>query len=322
MFCTGCGHRLGAGRFCTNCGRPIGDQPDAAPPTAPTAAPTNPPPSAPPPPAFTAPPPPRYPLYSDEPYATAAGSPTAPAQRPPQAAPPRPTTGRPGPSWLPVALTLIVLLLMAAIGAMLLVSGGGDDDEKAGDATPANGNAGSKSSPSKSPPATGPTATPPPADGPQDLARFATATASVTAPPNSDTQGNQVRYDAANMVDGVAETCWRMPGDGTGQELTFTLTGPTELTEVGLINGYAKSSGRFDWYAGNRRVLAAEWVFDDGTMVAQSLTQTRDMQTIPIDPVTTSTVKLRLVSVSPPGRGPSARNYTAISDVSLVGEPA
>ncbi len=32
-------------------------------------------------------------------------------------------------------------------------------------------------------------------------------------------------------------------------------------------------------------------------------------------------VRLKLVDVSKPGSGPSARNYTAISEVSLVGSP-
>ena len=153
------------------------------------------------------------------------------------------------------------------------------------------------------------------------MARFADPSAPITAKPNLDTQGNMVRYAASNMVDGVAETCWRMPGDGTGTELTFTLAGPTELTEVGLINGYAKRAGKLDWYAGNRRVLSVEWVFDDGTVVPQSLSESRNLQTLQIDPETTSTVVLRLVSVSAPGQGPSARNFTPISDVNLFGTP-
>jgi hypothetical protein len=319
MFCTGCGHRLGAGRFCTKCGRPIpaGTPPETPverpavpmPPTPPPAPPppTQPPP-APPPPAYEPPPPPRYPLFSDEPH-------SAPAS-PPEVASPR--ARRSGTSWLPWTLTVVVVTLMAVIGGLLLVSG--DGDEQSGD--PASG-AGTSSEPegTSEPPESSPTETPPPANGPQELAEFVAASASKTAKPNQDTQGNRVRYDAGNMLDGVPQTCWRMPGDGTGQEITFTLPGQIELSEVGLINGYAKSAGRLDWYAGNRRILDVEWVFDDGTVVSQTLTETRDLQSMEITPVTTSTVVLRLVSVSKPGKGRSARNYTPISEVSLVGEP-
>jgi hypothetical protein len=129
------------------------------------------------------------------------------------------------------------------------------------------------------------------------------------------------------MLDGLPDTCWRMAGDGTGAELRFQLAAPTELTRVGLINGYAKKArvgGRsLDWYLGNRRVLAAQWVFDDGTTVDQPLGVTKQMQTIDLgDPVTTSTVTLRLAAVSSPGTGPSARDYTAVSEVTLVGTPS
>jgi hypothetical protein len=223
-----------------------------------------------------------------------------------------------------VALTVVILVLVGVIGGLLLFAGGDDnqaDDRATGDDTAQNESSPPPSEPSSTPEPSGPTASPT-SDEPQDVARFSTPQAPKTAKPNLDTQGNLVRYNATNMVDGVPETCWRMSGDGTGTELTFTLSGPTELTEVGLINGYAKRSGKLDWYAGNRRVESVEWVFDDGTVVPQSLSDSRKLQTLQIDPVTTSTVKLRLVSVSEPGRGPSARNYTPISDVRLFGTPS
>ena len=332
-FCTGCGNRLGTGRFCTACGRPVVSDaatPDTAErPSVP--APTPPPPPGPPPPAYTPPPSPRYPLFSDElfaepaPTAPPASPPAPPTQRPAAEPTPAPPPGRrPGVSRLAVALTAVILVLVGVIGGLLLFAGG--DDERTGDPTgddTARNQASQSPSASPTPEPSGPTESASPSGGePQDVARFATPSAPKTAKPNLDTQGNQVRYDATNMVDGVPETCWRMGGDGTGTELTFNLSGPTDLTEVGLINGYAKRSGKLDWYAGNRRILAVEWVFDDGTVVPQSLSQSRTMQTLEIDPVTTSTVKLRLVSVSEPGRGPSARNYTPISDVRLFGTPA
>ena len=37
-----------------------------------------------------------------------------------------------------------------------------------------------------------------------------------TAPPNEDVNGDQVSYDASNMLDGVPDTAWRVPGDATG----------------------------------------------------------------------------------------------------------
>ncbi len=128
------------------------------------------------------------------------------------------------------------------------------------------------------------------------------------------------------MVDGVPETAWRTPGDATGSTITLTFDEPTVLSEVGLINGYAKvgqdSKGPLDWYHGNRRVLAVEWTFDDGTVRVQKLGDTTVVQTVSLRKVETTTVRLRLVKVSPPGPGRASRNYTAISDVRLFGRTA
>ena len=112
------------------------------------------------------------------------------------------------------------------------------------------------------------------------------------------------------MLDGVPDTAWRAPGDGTGMKLTFTLREPTELHQVGLINGYAKTStdskGRtFDWYLGNRRVQAVVWVFDDGTKVRQQLAgdpRAADGRRRPTS--SPRTVVLRLVDGLAAGRGP------------------
>ena len=144
----------------------------------------------------------------------------------------------------------------------------------------------------------------PSGEGPVELAGYAAAEVPDTAPPNVDVAGNEVRYDAENMLDGTAETCWRVAGNAAGGEIVFTFQAPVELTEVGLINGYAKTSGDFDWYNGNRRVLDVEWVFDDGTTIEQPLDATRKLQSLPIDPVTTTSVTSGSSRSSDPGQRP------------------
>jgi hypothetical protein len=215
----------------------------------------------------------------------------------------------------------VVLVLVAALGGWLLL---GDDSAptRAPEAAAANRDR----DPSSGSDPTAQSGKPEPGR-PADIASSSVAHAPATAPPNQDLGGNLVRYEARNMLDGVPSTCWRMVGDGTGKEIVLDLPGETRLTRVGLINGYAKVAtdqrGRkLDWYAGNRRVLAVEWSFDDGTTVTQGLRETRRMQTLGIEPVTTKTVRLRLVSVSKPGAGRASRDYTPISDVTLRGSPA
>ena len=356
--CVSCGHELVSGRFCTNCGRlreaahpdatagtpdsaqatrqlpPVPtsvDEPDdwrtdtaerpAARHAATPGAPPSRAPSTPPPAPMVPGDGPRFPLFADQvaadDAATSAGHPTAGGGTAAHApVPPAPLHDAPvhddrGPRRrVPWAAGAAVLLLVLVLGSWLVVGGdGAEPPAGAGGQAGQDGNGAAGSS-----------------GGAVDVVREATPQVPATAPPNQDLQGNMVRYEARNMLDGVPTTCWRMAGDGTGEVLTFDLARPTTLTTVGLVNGYAKTANdargnQLDWYHGNRRVLAVEWTFDDGTSVTQDLRDTRSMQTMGIDPVTTRSVQLRLVSVSAPGTGRAARNYTPISDVTLQGTP-
>ncbi|WGX94685.1 NADase-type glycan-binding domain-containing protein [Nocardioides sp. L-11A] len=339
--CTSCGHELGIGRFCTNCGQPVpGRHPEAAP-TAGT--PVVPPPTGQLPPAA------RYPLYADAttvlpgpppppgpppaPVTHVVPEPGAPAPyTPPPGAPP--ARGRSGRPWLPWALGVVVLALVAGIGAFLLIAAGGDDDPaRAGDdrtgaprgqgtddARPArpSGSAGEPR-----PDSTGtaaPVETPDP-DDVADLTSTARAEVPDTAPPSRDRQNRPVTYDAENMLDGRPRTAWRMTGDGTGASLLFDLGQEVVLTEVGLVNGYAKVDGADNWYLGNRRIRAVQWEFDDGTRITQKLTDGRPLQPLAVDPVATTRIVLHLVEVTAPGKGPEGRDFTAISEVRFRGAP-
>ncbi|WP_415839479.1 NADase-type glycan-binding domain-containing protein, partial [Nocardioides zeicaulis] len=155
-----------------------------------------------------------------------------------------------------------------------------------------------------------------------DVATAATFAVPATAPPTTDLDGNLVAYDAAQMGDGTPSTTWRTAGDATGQTITITLAEPTVLDRVGLVNGYAKQVAGVDWYPNNRRILAVTWGFDDGTTVQQTLAERAGLQRLKVPPVETSTVTLRIDEVTPPGSGPLGRDYTAISEVSLVGRRA
>jgi len=202
------------------------------------------------------------------------------------------------------------LLLVIGVVAGIAVLGGHGDQSSPSPEHPTHG--AGRGGASSAPPAG------------SSLASRSTVEVPATAPPNQDVNGRPTTYDGANMLDGVPETCWRMPGDGTGQEVTVTLPEPTHLRRVGLINGYAKTArdaqgNELDWYHGNRRVLSVEWVFDDGTTVSQDLDDTTAVQSVDVD-VTTTTIVLRLVAVSPPGTGRAARDYTAISDLALVAD--
>lgn len=328
--CAACGHELGSGRYCTSCGRPVdaaeagsdwrtdtaerlvprraaSAQERALPPA------VVPGPARVPPSAVTPPPPPRYPLFADELDPETYAPPQDTERVAPIVTVDEQMGGEvDGPerrswlSWLAAVLAALALLALAAYALWAFVL---DPD----DPTP---NAQASDRPAET--SEGPT--------PTDVAARATAEAPETAPPNEDVDGQLVSYDASNMLDGVTETAWRTLGDGTGMRIRFTLAEPTRLTEVGILNGYAKKStddtGKvFDWYRGNRRVEVVVWQLGKGTKVRQELVTDRSIQTLPIKPVTTRTVVLRLVQVSASGTGRAGRDYTAISEISLVGLP-
>jgi len=143
------------------------------------------------------------------------------------------------------------------------------------------------------------------------------------APANNDVTGELVTFVADNLLDGDPTTTWRVAGDATGSVLRFTFPDEVTITGVGMFNGYAKTSlddsgQEFDWYHGNRRVLAADWVIG-GQTFPQTLADTTAFHPLDIEPTQTTSVELRLVEVSPPGAGPNGRDYTAISGVSFGG---
>jgi hypothetical protein len=284
--CVSCGAEVGTGRYCTSCGAPIDWRTDTA-----ERPPPRPPAKLPPPAPADLPPAQRFPLYVDEVTAVLPPAHAAPPADPPVAAPVGPAPHRrprgSWPAWLAVA---VVLVLVAALGGWLATRSVGDGgDAGTGPVTEPSGSASTEPEPGVVVP--------------------------DTAPPNQDVDGNPVRYDGQNLLDGDPETAWRMPGDGTGGEITVTLDAETRLRSVGIINGYAKTSD-VDWYHGNRRVLQVEWVFDDGTTVVQDLEDTTELQTVDVDATTTQVV-VRLLEVSPPGKGRTARDYTAISELAF-----
>ncbi|WP_418062776.1 zinc ribbon domain-containing protein [Pimelobacter simplex] len=323
-YCTSCGHELGIGRFCTNCGQPVpGRHPEAAPSSGAPAAVT----AVVPPPTGQLPPAARYPLYADGTPPPAPGAPGAPPP-PPQYAPPPgpPVAPAPAPggrSRLPWVIAVVVVALVAGVGAFLVVSAGDDSPSKPDRAS--DGGSPRATDPEPSSPVepdstgTGGPVEPPVPGHVVDLTAGASAQVPATAPASRDRDNRPVTFDAKNMLDDRPRTSWRMAGDGTGASLTFDLGQEVVLTEVGLINGYAKVDGADNWYRANRRIRTVQWEFDDGTRITQDLTDRRTVQLIPVGPVVTTRVVLHLVTVTPPGRGPNGRDYTAISEVRFRG---
>ncbi|MEZ5092334.1 hypothetical protein [Nocardioides sp.] len=361
-FCARCGHDLGEAPVCDRCGTRAARyaQPGAAGHTSPRlpavglddtaerpglglaearharvvaeAEPTVvPPPSA--EPAFSHA---RFPLFADE------AVPVRTAEEP--AVAPPPVAGRDRSMaellpWVFLAVAAVGLLLVTAVWLLFRPGSDATATERQQTAASADGRAGDRASDqaedgaTQDQPTEGESATgtdrgdDAPAGRTRNVAAGATALVPSSAPAGQDVRGRPVRYTAAQMFDGDRSTAWRMVGDGTDALITIRLARPTEVSKIGLVNGYAKQDvdGRghtVRWYPRNRRITAVTWSFDDGSVVEQDLRQRPDMQMTKVGSEVTRTIRLRLVGVTPPMPGPRGRNYTAISEIRIKGVPA
>ncbi len=241
--------------------------------------------------------------------------------------------------WIPwvlgaVALVALVLVLLRLFQSDPVTDGAADTSsgsssgsssagtgEEAGEGADAAGDTDGASDDEAA--ATGSAAPAPEGTGPRlDLATTAAVAVPGTAPATTDLDGDLVAYEADQMRDGDPATTWRTAGDASGQTITLTLAEPAVIDRVGLVNGYAKQVAGVDWYPNNRRILAVTWGFDDGTSVQQTLAERPGLQRLKVPPVPTTTVTLRIDEVTPPGSGSLGRDYTAISEVTLLGRRA
>ena len=339
--CVRCGAELGVGRFCLNCGHPIG-QPAPAPPVS-TAGTTGPTPAAAAPPAV-AEEPMALPVQAADPTPVPVPGPPAGAATATPSVVPTPQE----PEWDPqldllpyeevdeldsddplserawIGWVVGAVLLVGLVVVLLQVFGTDGDDPIATEPTTSASSAPAPEEDPETPEETAPeTAEAPQGVGKRiNLATGASFEVPATAPPTTDFDGNLVAYEASHMHDGNPSTTWRMAGDASGQTITITLANPGVVHRVGIINGYAKQVAGVDWYPNNRRILSVTWGFEDGTTVEQTFAERPALQLLKVPPVQTGTVTITIGSVTPPGSGLLGRDYTAISEVSIIGQRA
>ena len=347
--CTSCGHQLGVGRFCTNCGAPVdssdprrhaGQHPghrrrlahrhrraQARPRPRPTRARLR--------PRCAPPPPPRYPLFADEvegctPYGPLTTTTAEPAAEPAAAAAVADATrpsrthervravrlrvrrGAPQPrcsgSWRP-------RWSLALLDGRLVVPGPrrrprrGRATTAAAASRPRTPETGSRTA------STSPGAPRPRRRRRRRPTRTSTATRSPTTPATCSTASPRPLAGARRRHRRGAHL-HAARADRAAPRSGWSTATPRPSTD---------DQGRtFDWYLGNRRIESVAWVFDDGSKVRQELAETRERADW-----STSTRRRHRQSRAParrrsrrPGEGTAARDFTAISEVSLVGRPA
>lgn len=206
--------------------------------------------------------------------------------------------------------------VVVVVLAVLLVSslGGGPTDDR-----PAASRPRSTPTPSSVPDPTPGTPDAGPAyDGDVTPVPVSGVTASCTAKPGVDSSGRAVRYDAANATDDDVATAWRCDGTAVGETLTIALPEGTEVAEVGLVPGYAKTDATsgVDRYAENNRITRVRWTLDGGTSVEQTLDPdptNRAVQLLRVPETATGSISLEILAVEK-----GKRDTTAISQIAVA----
>jgi len=138
-----------------------------------------------------------------------------------------------------------------------------------------------------------------------------------TAKPGVDAGGTKVDYKSKNMTDGDETTTWRCGGSATGERITLKLPKGTQVAEVGLVPGYAKTdpADGADRYRQNNRVTKVRWTVGD-TEVVQEMNGSADdrsMRTVRVPRTSADEIELEILEVS---KGP--RNTTTISELRVA----
>jgi hypothetical protein len=123
--------------------------------------------------------------------------------------------------------------------------------------------------------------------------------ADCQAPQSIDGAGQPVDYMPEQMSDGRMDTAWRCNGDGVGQVVTFSFPAGTTITEVGLVNGYAKvdPATGVKRYREFRRITKVTWTFANGTSFQQSLKDgVKTVQKLSVPPLPSDRVTLTIES--------------------------
>lgn len=171
----------------------------------------------------------------------------------------------------------------------------------------------------------GPTATAgtvgPASPGSVRAVRPLSAAPDCQAPSATDDAGRAVSYTPAGLLDGLPSTAWRCDGDGVGHSIVFTFPSGSTVSQVGLVNGYAKvdpTSGAHR-YPEYRRLTEVTWTFPDGASYPQALVDGEDglqTMTVPAHPV--GTVTLTLNASTAPGGAQRTRDAVLVSDVAFA----
>lgn len=156
------------------------------------------------------------------------------------------------------------------------------------------------------------------------LTKYATVSASATAPDGKDSckPPGITSFAATNLVDDNASTAWRVVGSAAADYIDFHFDEPVVLQEMRIIPGYAKTDPcdpTLYWCPINHIPKRVQLTFDDNVKVEFILEERCEQQRITWQPLTTRSVRLQVLETYLPSSARLRRDFTPISEVELWG---
>jgi hypothetical protein len=168
-----------------------------------------------------------------------------------------------------------------------------------------------------------PPATPTPAPREVELTTLAQVRASGHSVASNDTcdPPHTTTYLASNLVDGQANTAWRVDGDGAGESFTADFPRTVRLTRMQIMPGYAKTDpcdSSLNWCLRNRIPKDVVLEFTSGERISFELEDACRWQELLLPNVETQSVRLIVID-SHPWKVEHHTPYTSISEVRFFG---
>lgn len=144
-------------------------------------------------------------------------------------------------------------------------------------------------------------------------------TVSKKMPNRVTSAGKNVSFSGDMVVDKMEMTSWGIPGDGSGESITFEWDQPVSIYHLGIGGGYSPEAASEMTDYDSRQPTKVLWKFDDGSTYEQRFGNLNGIQQVdPLNkPRRVSKVTMTIQETSTP-KGSSDSN-TYVNEIAILG---
>lgn len=146
------------------------------------------------------------------------------------------------------------------------------------------------------------------------------AEASASAETITSSFGEAITYGPENLIDGVHDTAWCVPGDGYGHYVRLVFDQPVPIAAVTFIPGYDKidhNTGE-DRFKENRRIRAVRLSFPNASPYEIALTGIARQYHVVTLPTVVETDSVWIEPLQTTKASRPERDYTCMSEAGVI----